>query len=284
MNLKRLIICTVFAALDCLTRVEALAWSYHDPNGPSTWAQHHPTCDGLHQSPINIKHEETIYDASLSDISIHLEANVSAELRNNGETVKVSFSSEKSTIKAGGLTSTFRSFELHFHWGNVSSRGSEHQFEGKSFSMEIHTLYFNAEKYENASEAMTKKDGLVATSVLAEVQVIDNPAVEVVVEHLGNLSYKGSTTRIRSFPLASFLPHDTSHFYRYHGSKTTPECHENVEWFVFENKVRISQRQIDRFRGVFEVRRLSTKKVNLVDNFRPVQPLNGRSVRRSFGM
>lgn len=56
--------------------------------------------------------------------------------------------------------------------------------------------------------------------------------------------HTGQTARIPPFPLSYLLPSDTTSFYRYLGSLTTPPCSEVVVWTVFVQKLFISDRQV----------------------------------------
>ena len=46
------------------------------------------------------------------------------------------------------------------------------------------------------------------------------------------------------FRLEDLLPSDTSKFYRYNGSLTTPGCYESVVWTVFANPIQMSKDQV----------------------------------------
>ncbi len=48
----------------------------------------------------------------------------------------------------------------------------------------------------------------------------------------------------KSLNLSSLLPHDTSNFFTYHGSLTTPECNEVVVWNIFTETHAISWQQV----------------------------------------
>lgn len=50
--------------------------------------------------------------------------------------------------------------------------------------------------------------------------------------------------RIDAQALRNFLPEDTSMYFRYNGSLTTPGCFESVIWTVFDQKQTISHRQV----------------------------------------
>jgi carbonic anhydrase len=57
---------------------------------------------------------------------------------------------------------------------------------------------------------------------------------------------------------------DTSQYYTYPGSLTTPPCSETVTWFVLKGRAELSEEQFEAFRHV------------LGNNFRPLQKLNDR--------
>lgn len=40
-------------------------------------------------------------------------------------------------VSGGGLPGTYRTIQLHFHWGSVSSNGSEHTLDNLRFPMEV---------------------------------------------------------------------------------------------------------------------------------------------------
>ncbi|PFX18749.1 receptor-type tyrosine-protein phosphatase gamma-like [Stylophora pistillata] len=258
------------------------SWTYRDPEGPDTWKHHYKDCEGHEQSPINIVPKDTFFEPGLADLVVNYEKSVSAKLFNNGHTVQATFLTGKSNISGGNLTSHFRALQMHFHWGSENSRGSEHQVGGRKFPLEIHIVHYNAEKYPSVSEAVDKGDGLAVLGILVELQVQDNPVFDVMVDNLDKARYKGNEVILPSLQHFSFLPHDIAQYYTYRGSLTTPGCFESVQWFVFNHTFPISQAQLDKFRDLFDSEKQDTKKLPLVDNYRPVQPLYGRSVIRSF--
>ena len=64
---------------------------------------------------------------------------------------------------------------------------------------------------------------------------------------------------------------NTSRYYTYPGSLTTPPCTETVTWFVLHEYAQLSSEQFDAFRHI------------LGNNFRPLQKRNGRTIRSTVG-
>ncbi|CAG5126690.1 unnamed protein product, partial [Candidula unifasciata] len=82
---------------------------------------------------------------------------------------------------------------------------------------------------------------------------------------------------IKSVALNSLLPQTFQKFYRYSGSLTTPACQESVTWTVFKETIQISEKQVQAFRNLRDPLNRA-----LMDNVRPVQPLNSRTVTTNF--
>ena len=59
----------------------------------------------------------------------------------------------------------------------------------------------------------------------------------------------------------------------YPGSLTTPPCHQVVHWINFLTPINISTSQLEAFQDID-----NEDEEPLMDNFRPIQPLNGREV------
>jgi carbonic anhydrase len=62
----------------------------------------------------------------------------------------------------------------------------------------------------------------------------------------------------------------SANIFRYDGSLTTPPCGEGVKWHVAVSPTGVSKAEVYAYKFALET----------VENFRPVQPLNGRVVTK----
>ncbi|RUS83901.1 hypothetical protein EGW08_008315, partial [Elysia chlorotica] len=86
----------------------------------------------------------------------------------------------------------------------------------------------------------------------------------------------------QTFALNSILPSGFQNFYRYDGSLTTPGCYESVIWTVFQETISISSAQLNILRSLKSSEKINGVNAPLQDNFRSVQPIYTRVVRRNF--
>lgn len=76
------------------------------------------------------------------------------------------------------------------------------------------------------------------------------------------------------FNLADLGLIDFDDYYRYSGSLTTPPCNEVVQWTVVKDTIKINK---DTMEKMIEFSKTKTGDL-VVDNFREIQPLNGREI------
>ncbi|QSZ42787.1 carbonate dehydratase [Sulfurimonas aquatica] len=212
-------------------------WDYGSHNGPAHWEEFSKTCGkGIHQSPINIIPGKTMSMNHEYDLSMHDDITGMAKVIDNGHSIKV-------TPEHGGAITLhgedFNLLQFHFHGK------SEHTIDGKRFDMVAHMVHQNPKTEQLAVVAVFFEAG--EKSVVLE-KIINNV---------------GSTVKIDP---QDFMPLDTSHYYHYIGSLTTPPCSENVQWYLLKKPITASKEQIEHFRKFY------------VDNERPVQELHDRKV------
>ncbi|XP_057367330.1 putative carbonic anhydrase 3 [Daphnia carinata] len=269
-------ICSVAAiSANPATPAPPAHWSYAER---VHWKEHFSACGGEHQSPINLEYASSIAADYPSLMFNNYDQVLPEMLTNNGHTVMMTvnsqFNEEVPFLTGGGLTDTYRFFQLHFHWGKDSQSGSEHTINGRAYPAELHIVHYNT-KYGNFSTAVAHPDGLAVLGIMIELQGRDNIAfrhLERFDEILNPDSDKKSALTY-SVPLSDLLPDKTGTFFRYMGSLTTPGCNEDVTWTVFDTPIAISERQLEIFRLLID-----SEGQQLEDNFRPVQELHDRVV------
>ncbi|NWR52364.1 CAH4 anhydrase, partial [Regulus satrapa] len=247
---------------------------------PPLWEQSYQACKGGKQSPVNIVTRNVLRDKSLQPLSFEgYDTKGSAKwlLENNGHTKVTLDASAK--VGGGGLRRKYKAVEFHFHWGVPGepqiSPGSEHSIDGERFAMEFHIVHIR-EDVSDVTEAKKTPDGLAVLAFFVKADE-ENKNYATLLNELENIKYKGSSAQVEPLPLNSLLPpeEDLGRYYRYEGSLTSPDCYEGVTWTVFEKPVELSLAQLSQFAALHFEGKNSTP---MMENFRPVQPLNGRKV------
>jgi carbonic anhydrase len=138
---------------------------------------------------------------------------------------------------------TFDLMSAHFH------TESEHTLSGKHYPLELHMVHKDSDGKPVVVAVMFK--------VGKENHIIDR---------IWSAASGAAPAEGLAFNPEHILPVQKT-YYEYLGSFTTPPCTEDVTWFVFNTPVEISEEQ------------LALIKKRLGENARPVQPLNGRTVK-----
>uniref|UniRef100_A0A9J7ZD52 Carbonic anhydrase n=1 Tax=Cyprinus carpio carpio TaxID=630221 RepID=A0A9J7ZD52_CYPCA len=232
--------------------------------GPSEWYKDYPIAEGNRQSPIDIVPSEAVFDARLSPISLSYNNCTSVSISNNGHSVVVEFtdSDERSVIRGGPLENMYRLKQFHFHWGCKGCSGSEHTVGGKTFPSELHLVHWNAIKYKSFGEAAAAPDGLAVLGIFLE-------------------SNNFIVADFKGFNPKCLLPNSLE-YWTYPGSLTTPPLYESVTWIVLKEPIYVSDKQMGKFRTLLFNGEEEDDRKRMENNFRPPQPLKGRTVRASF--
>lgn len=226
---------------------EAVNWEYYGKNGSEHWAElctDYSPCGGQAQSPIDILN--ATIDSSLLPLQMNYQ-NSQTNIYNNGHTLQYNYT-VGSFITLD--SQVYDLVEFHFH------TGSEHSIDGYRYPAELHLVHKNA-----------------TTGALVEVGVMikegdENPLLNQLLEKLPKekgLYYRSSET----FNVMDLMP-DTQSYYTYSGSLSTPPCSEIVTWFVMSKPITASYMQINKMTKL------------LYNTARPVQPLNGRTIKMSI--
>jgi len=243
-------------------------WGYLKNILPSSWGGSYSDCNGVRQSPIDIPSRRAVYDNGLKDILIRRR-----DVDAGDETWEVQRASYGINFEPINkefsfiMTPDYQRYvmlQMYFHW-----RGSEHTIDGKKFSAELHLVH--------QSESDPSK--LAVLGFLFTLSDKNNTRLNNIIASLRDVREADAddyeTTTIK---LNEIIPTRFKKYYRYPGSLTTPECAEIVEWFVVQDPIlTISEEQL------IDLQRIEDEDGFLVlTNSRPVQPLNGRVVRKSF--
>ncbi|XP_067632281.1 carbonic anhydrase 2-like [Eurosta solidaginis] len=255
-------------------------WSHKDT---TKWVTEFPSCGGSQQSPIDLidtgvvqsiqeplnfeNYNETFIDDLL--------------VENNGHSAEIALpetvSGARPMISGGFLTGQYEAHSIHLHWGSLLKKGSEHTINGKRYDAEMHIVHKNV-KYADGDEASANPDGIAVLGVL--LKIVDLPwkaykNLDNVFYKLADITkYETNTTIPQNLALNNLLGNiNTKKFYAYKGSLTTPPCSEAVIWHVLAEPLKISRLALY---NLFTLKQENG--VNLVNTYRPVQPLNGREV------
>ena len=223
---------------------ESASWGYEPHNGPARWGTLDPafeSCDlGKAQSPIDLTGGQR---ADLTPIEFDYRRTRVA-IENTGHTIQVNLE-PGSGIVLDGVRYDLQQF--HFH------HGSEHTVDGVRLPLEMHLVH-------------RSHDGsLAVVGILFE----EGRANETLAPVWAQLPTEPAASRIMpaSLDLAA-LPPAPGATWRYDGSLTTPPCTEGVAWVIPAEPLTLSVAQIDAFAAIYP------------NNYRPVQPLGERRLRR----
>jgi len=276
-------------------------WCYEGDCGAEFWGDHFPACNGESQSPIDIvtgpapvpppaplnfgnydkirmeqlslTNQVENYGGIVDGKGTRLE---DGTFKNNGHTAQLdviaTLPGDVGVLSGGHLEGDYQILQLHFHWGADDTKGSEHTLDGKMFPLELHIVH----KKVGEPDFLSVPGGLAVTGFFFEISADDNAAIEPLVAALENVMNPDDKFDMAgsAFTIPALIADvkDTG-FSTYDGSLTTPGCMEVVNWINFIQPLKISSAQLAKFRTLKD-----SSDADIVDNFRPVQPLNDRTV------
>ena len=225
-------------------------WGYAGDHGPGCWS-HVPGWKGDHRrhSPIDLGSSK--FSRQLPELDCTEIAASETYLFNNGHTLQCDWDAG-SFVRFGDAE--YEVLQFHFH------TYSEHTIDGMHSPMEMHVVTKN-----------TAGDDLLVIGIFFEVARKESPFLAKIAARLPETSEDPPFESGDELPLGKLIADlDPEKFYSYPGSLTTPPASGIVTWVVLEQPSSMSQEQYEEFRNI------------MGNNFRPVQPLEGRKVLRSF--
>ncbi|CAK9824874.1 Carbonic anhydrase 2, partial [Anthophora retusa] len=202
-----------------------------------------------------------------------------ATVTNTGKTVTVELSDRTLPSMRGGPLNEdeFQFMNVQFRWGPENSLGAEHSIDGIWYSMEAQIMHWNI-RYGSIEKCFDKSDGIAILSYLMQVVgcpgMPDNPSLAPIVDNLPKIKKMGTSTTIPPNCLLWMLDSCAYHgYYTYPGSLTTFPYSECVVWIIPTTITKISVRQIDAFRNLYD-----DKWENILGNCRQQQRLHRRRI------
>lgn len=261
-------------------------WGYDESDGPAQWASFVPAASGSRQSPIVITPSKAMYDSKLQENPLRISYHpvTGGKMHNHGRSVQTDVDGPPCFVEGGPLSHRYQLKQFHFHWGKTSATGAEHRIDDKVYAAELHFVHWNTGLYHTIEEAAHSPNGLGVLCIFIEPGE-EHPGIDNVTKLLSQVQYRDDYADLPDgFNPASLLPEDTSRYWTYVGSLTTPPCWETVTFVLFKQPIRVSERQLDVFRSLYKKKRDACcgDSCHLVNNYRPTMPLNGRSVSASF--
>lgn len=263
-------------------------WTYEGAEGPDNWGTicegKYPTCAaGKGQSPIDVRTSslQKIDEDPIPTLGWHIP---DAQAAKYAKYYKGIQGGETSFEFYNGHTFQVEHMEATFAYNNVEYQLkqfhmhtlSEHTVDGSHYDLEIHFVhttddadaankvlvvaaFFKVEKGHGSPtfirqlvEAIPKLTGTPTPVVHIDFAEVTQTVM------IGSLAHRGATA-------PDFKP-NFQNYMTYQGSFTAPPCTEGVQWILLRNPVYIYEED---WKDLHEL---------LGDNYRPVQPLNGRVV------
>lgn len=263
------------------------SWGYDFHNGPNQWSKAFPHAAGKMQSPVDIKSSSVSQDPQLLQRPLswtYVPKNCKS-MTNTGESWKVVVEGQDSCLTGGPLEHSYQLVQFHGHWGKCPNSGSEHTVDGKRFAAELHLVHWNVDLYNSVEEALASPKGVAVIGIFFQVGKYHEELAKIT-DILHEITRKGDMCSLpKKVDPAAFLP-EAHDYWTYEGSLTTPPCYESVTWIIFKQPVEMSEEQLEKFK-MLQSSQLKAFVNNepvhgkIMENCRPVQPLNGRVIREA---
>jgi carbonic anhydrase len=209
----------------------------------------------------------------------------------NGVQANIPDTCEASTVEIPGVEGTYKALQFHIH------TSSEHTLNGNRFSAELHTVHkqIDGDRYAvvgmmiqpDAFEDNEEFGLLLQGWVKKEEEVLAGCGINATSPEMSALLFRDATEELSDevFSPYDLLPEGQA-FYHYDGGLTTPPCSEVVWWNLSDKPVSVSVWQyaelvqlIVQYRDAESCELLTLASAS-GGTSRPVQPLNGREVKR----
>ncbi|WP_413165206.1 carbonic anhydrase family protein [Capilliphycus salinus ALCB114379] len=155
----------------------------------------------------------------------------------------------------------FELINIHFH------TGSEHAVNSELSALEMHIVHGNETGGLTVLGVFLEEDTSLLFNTDNETLAPIFDTIESELEETNSGPLPETIEFTESLEIAELLPDYSGWFYN--GSLTTPPFSENVNWFVFEEPIKVSSEQMDVYEAFLA-------RADVESNNRDLQPVNGR--------
>ncbi|KAH9284005.1 Carbonic anhydrase-related protein 10 [Echinococcus granulosus] len=272
---------TEISLLICSTLLLVIAGFTEATDRPLMRAEDLTTCKhGKRQSPIDIVTDALIFDLSLHPVKLHgADQQLTISVENAGHDLLFAVIFGVITFSGGPLSYTYRLSEMRLKFGSSSDRGSEHRVNSFAYPGELQLYAYNSDLYQSFADAVDRPNGIAAFSSMLQMSTETNKDLMGIVMAAEKTQFLGNKFHLKGIELQALFP-AIDEYMTYEGSLPFPSCAETVTWIILNRSIQISLKEMK------VLRQLRTDKTlwstSMADNFRPVNPLNNRSVRTNI--
>lgn len=264
----------------CMRLLPAAAaeWSYGDavPSGVVGWPAASKTCAaGSAQSPVDLRVADVVAQETRA-LTFNYAPRAVTVSNPHGGGAQVGFAPTNApTVMLGERK--LELLQFHFHTpsehaldGNRRARAAAHAAPPLTppfrLAMEAHLVHRDVETGTLAVlGVLMRADGSASPNACLTAALRYGPS--------------DSATSVPALVNPAALLPSARTFLEYHGSLTTPPCSEEVTWVVFETPIAVQPSQVVAYQTF-----IGQHEHSLSLNARPLQPLNGRPVKRVSGV
>nr|GEY04339.1 alpha carbonic anhydrase 7-like [Tanacetum cinerariifolium] len=225
-------------------------YDLNSPHGPDHWGEIHPEwsmCNrGYMQSPIDLTHKRLQTTSKLGRFDRDYKPS-KATLVNRGHDMMLRWIGGAGHILINGIK--YQLNQLHWH------TPTEHTINGRRFNLELHLVH------------QSTHGKFAVVGILYKIGHPDS-FLSMMERYLRALASTNGVERSVGTIDPRKIKIGSRKYYRYIGSLTTPPCHQNVIWTIFQKVRTVSRKQLN------VIRKAVHDKANA--NARPVQALNNR--------
>merc|ERR1712073_9067 len=141
--------------------------------------------------------------------------------------------------------------QLHFHWGSDNTKGSEHEYDGQAYPMEIHIVHYKAAYEGDLDTILNSVDGLAVTGFMFSIGA-ENAALKPITDMLTEINAADTYKPLTTFRLDQLI---------------APAIGNGMTYATYPGALTTSAAQLQAFREL-----MSGEGGKIVNNYRSPQP------------